>query len=312
MLALLHEREPALMRHAVERLLIPLRIQPPGVPIVDELRHLIAHFVGRTRTHQGAPLFGLQRELAKESEQRAGERLVRCFCRGLHECEHRVRREMLRRVLHEPLPLLGVASHLEQPVERRGLQRPDEIRQLSRDDDRVFALRSLERLRELHEEADDRLIVLGVALLVERAGEHEGVEQLVASGVAAQHQRGAREGNPDELRTGALVLLIGETALLAHQLEPVVRERGDVDVRPAHRLRGDRDLRLVVVFDRRGVEEIGQLVAPHAGQNVDGADSQAVQSLREFAHERVRGIGGDAADDDLIARDGERDGLSII
>ena len=219
---------------------------------------------------------------------------------------------MLRRVHHESLPLLGVPAHLEQPVERGGLQRLDQLRELARDLDRLFALRSLERLRELHEEADHGLIVRGVALLVDRVREDEGAEQLFVVGIGAEHERRARERDPDQLRAGALVLVVGEPALLAHQLELVVRERRDVDVRPPHRLRGDRDLRLLALLDRGGVEEVGQLVAQHAGEDADRADALAMHALRELAHERVGGIGGDVVDDDLIAREGEGDRLDAI
>ena len=102
---------------------------------------------------------------------------------------------------------------------------------------------------DVHEKTHHRLIVRGIALLVDGAREHEWAEELLVLGIGAEHQRRARERDPDELRSGALVLVGREPALLTHQLELVVGERGDVDVWPAKGLRGDRDLGLFALLD---------------------------------------------------------------
>ena len=136
-----------------------------------------------------------------------------------------------------------------------------------------------------------------------------GLEELAALVPFLQEEGGAREGEPDELGAGALGLVVGEAALLAHELELVVRERDELDVGPAFGLRGEGDLRPFVLFDRGGGEEVGELIAQQLGADRDRPDAVAVEALRELLHERVVRIGGDVVDDHLAARDADRDGV---
>ena len=62
-----------------------------------------------------------------------------------------------------------------------------------------------------------------------------------------------------------------------------------------------------VGLGRQRMERLAQLLRLHAAHDADGADVMAVQGVRETPQHRLIGIRRHAVDDQLAARDAERD-----
>jgi len=217
---------------------------------------------------------------------------------GAYDLEHGIHREAVRRIDRELGALRGVASHLDQAPQRRGLQCPDEFGGPTAQRDPLRAPRVLQLIRDLQQVADDHLVVGRVlGMRVDGARDRGGFGRrggggrcVIARGLC--HERRARQAQPQLRRVHAPcaaavvgTLLLRRRVLLVQKLETLVGEGVQADVLPgAEALRGPEPERLAgsVRLARERPQHVRDFRAADPPMESDGAQVVAVEPASQF------------------------------
>ena len=103
---------------------------------------------------------------------------------------------------------------------------------------------------------------------------------------------------------------------IVHELQSFKRQRVQPDVRPACQPPRAISRRAVArrcsTSTASSANGAAHLSAVHAWQDADRAEVMHVQRFRETTQDRLVRVGGDAVDDQLVARDAEGDRRTIL
>ena len=176
------------------------------------------------------------------------DRRVRRFRSGLDDVEDRIHGHAVGRIGDELAPLREVPPHRHQPLQRFGLERPNEARCPPPQRRGLRAARGLELGGDLQQIAHDHLIVPGglrFRVLVDRLCDDSRL-----GGSRAGVFRRRRQGRPRQAHPqlgGSRIPFPGGGAGLVGELQALVRERVQLHVRLLQLGHGDANLFL----DRR-------------------------------------------------------------
>ena len=242
--------------------------------------------------------------------------LGRCGC--LHEVDHCVNAHAVRGIEYELPPLQRVATHLQQALECGRLERADELGDPALESSRRHHGRVVvpNFVRDLEQVADDRLIVCRLPIvLLDGVRDVLGLHRrLFLIAPLIRGDRCAREAHP-QLRCSAILgrrrsaACIGRLLVFVQQLEPIVRERKKLHVRPERRqpLRLHAERRLVALRFYAHRSECGtELFAREPAHELECTDVMAVQLARQFAQQRMHAPCRDTFDDELTPCDADR------
>ena len=234
----------------------------------------------------------------------------------VHDLQHGVHREPVRRVDRELGALGAIAAHFDEAAQRGGLERADQFRGPAPERCRFSPAGVLQLVGDLQQIADDDLIVGRVLLiLVDRLGDHGRLgRRRVVSPAGIRREGGTRQTEPQLCAAqtplpGAFVLGRRRSAIFLQQLEALVGDGMQSHVVPcAQLLRSAEPERLPGAFrvDRERLEHIHDFAHPQPAVERDGAKVVAMQPSRELRQQRVLRIGRDALDDELLASHTQR------
>ncbi len=241
---------------------------------------------------------------------------MRRLRRGLEDIEDRVHGHAIGCIGDELAPLREVAPHRHQPLQRFGLEGPNEPRRPPPQRRSLGAARRLELGGDLQQVADDHLIVprgFGLRMLINGLRDHRRLGGRGPAVVRRRGQRRPRQAHPQLGR--ARIPFPGRGTVLVRELQALVRERVELHVRPGRQavsIAQTQGLPGPLRFDGERPERIGHFALLHAAPKRDGAQVVPMQPARELPQHGMLGIGSDTLDHELIAGHAERDRSSIL